>query len=234
LDVVSRLKVESYPSLGRKNPPAEDYYLVLRWAFLAYGLPQRLSFDHGTVFYDPTTPSPFPTRLHLWLLALGVEVRFTRVRCPTDHALIERTHQTMTLQALQGQTWVNQTALWAGLDARRAVLNTQLPVQALGDQPPLQAYPEAIHSGRPYRPEWEEDLLNLERVWTYLAQGRWFRQGQRAGTFYLGAIAMRWATRARDAPSRSRVIRCSSSSSVSPRGASRRSACPCRASPRPP
>ena len=186
LDVVSRLKLESYPSLGSKNPPAEDYYLVLRRAFLTYGLPQRLSFDHGTVFYDPTTPSPFPTRLHLWLLALGVEVRFTRVRCPTDHALIERTHQTMTLQALQGQTWVNQTALWAGLDARRAVLNTQLPVQALGDQPPLQAYPGAVHSGRPYRPEWEEDLLNLERVWTYLAQGRWFRQGQRAGTFYLG------------------------------------------------
>jgi hypothetical protein len=34
------------------------------------------------------------------------------------------------------------------------------------------------------------------RVWTYLAQGRWFRQGQRAGTFYLGGSAMRWATRA--------------------------------------
>ena len=45
-----------------------------------------LTLDHGTVFYDNTTPSPYPTRLHLWLLALGMQVRFTRKRCPTDGA----------------------------------------------------------------------------------------------------------------------------------------------------
>src|SRR5260221_3922121 len=50
------------------------------------GLPRRITFDHGTVFYDTTSPSPFPTRLHLWLLALGIDVCFTRKRCPTDHA----------------------------------------------------------------------------------------------------------------------------------------------------
>jgi hypothetical protein len=41
-----------------------------------------LTLDHGTVFYDNTTPSPFPTTLHLWLLALGVQVRFTRHPMP--------------------------------------------------------------------------------------------------------------------------------------------------------
>jgi hypothetical protein len=61
-------------------------------AFLTYGLPQVLTLDHGTVFYDHITPSPFPTRLHMWLLTLGVQVRFTRKRCPIDHAIIERTH----------------------------------------------------------------------------------------------------------------------------------------------
>lgn len=65
---------------------------------------------HGTVFYDNTSRSPFPTRLHLRLLALEIDVSFTRKRCPTDHA-IERTHQTMTLQALLGQAWPSQTAL---------------------------------------------------------------------------------------------------------------------------
>src|SRR5260370_8937789 len=45
----------------------------------------------------------------LWLLfemywALGIQLRFTRKRCPTDHAIIERTHQTMTPQALLGHT----------------------------------------------------------------------------------------------------------------------------------
>ena len=32
-----------------------------------------------------------------------------------------RTHQTMTLQALLGQRWSDQPALWAGLDARRTM-----------------------------------------------------------------------------------------------------------------
>jgi hypothetical protein len=40
---------------------------------------------------------------------------------------------------------------------------------------PLQAYPNASHSGRHYRPEWEAGLLDLNRVYHYLASCRWFR-----------------------------------------------------------
>jgi hypothetical protein len=153
VDVVSRLKAESYPSLETTNPALPDYQLALRRAFLTYGLPETLTLDHGTVFYDNTTPSPFPTRLHLWLLVLGVQVRFTRKRCPTDHAIIERTHQTMTAQALLGQAYPSHSALWAGLDERRDVLNRHLPSRLLSHKPPLEAYPQAMHSGRSYRPE---------------------------------------------------------------------------------
>jgi transposase InsO family protein len=103
IDVVSRLKIESYPCLDTRNPPLEAYHLTLRRAFLTFGLPRCLSFDRGTVFFDNTTTSPYPTRLHLWLVGLGIDVRFIRARRPTDHAKIERTHQTMTLQALLGQ-----------------------------------------------------------------------------------------------------------------------------------
>jgi transposase InsO family protein len=186
IDVVSRLKVESYPCLDTTNPPLEAYQLMLRRAFLTTGLPRRISFDHGTVFYDNTSPSPFPTRLHLWLLALGVEVCFTRKRCPTDHAKIERTHQTMTLQALLGQHWPDQTALWAGLDARRAMLNQHIPSRVLQGQAPLQAYPEAAHSGRSYRPEWEEEMLDVQRVFQYLANCRWFRRVKSNGRIAIG------------------------------------------------
>src|SRR5947199_2563671 len=187
VDVTRRLKAESYPSLETTNPALPDYQLTLRRAFLTYGLPETLTLDHGTVFYDNTTPSPFPTRLHLWLLALGVQVRFTRKRCPTDHAIIERTHQTMTAQALLGQTYPSHAALWAGLDERRQVLNHHLPSRALAHQTPLEAYPRAIHSERSYRPEWEEELLSLEKVCTYLAQGRWFRSVRSNGYFGLGS-----------------------------------------------
>jgi transposase InsO family protein len=159
---------------------------MLRRAFLTTGLPRRITFDHGTVFYDNTSPSPFPTRLHLWLLALGIDVCFTRKRCPTDHAKIERTHQTMTLQALLGQHWQDPAALWAGLDARRAMLNQHIPSGVLQGQAPLQAYPEAAHSGRSYRPEWEDEMLDLARVFAYLATCRWFRRIRANGRLDLG------------------------------------------------
>jgi putative transposase len=187
VDVMSRVKAESYPSLETTNPALPDYQLTLRRAFLTYGLPHVLTLDHGTVFYDNTTPSPFPTKLHLWLLALGIQVRFTRKRCPTDHAIIERTHQTMTAQALLGQSYLSHADWWAGLDERREVLNQHLPSRVLSHKAPLEAYPQAIHSGRMDRPEWEEDLLCLENVWTYLQQGRWFRSGRSNGVFYLGS-----------------------------------------------
>jgi hypothetical protein len=147
-----------------------------------------LTLDHGSVFYDNTTPSPFPTKLQLWLLALGVHVRFTRKRCPTDHAMIERTHQTLTAQALLGQTYTSPADLWAGLDERREVLNEYLPSRALSHKAPLQAYPHAIHSGRMYQPEWEEDVLCLQNVWSYLQQGRWGLRSRSNGAFALGGF----------------------------------------------
>jgi hypothetical protein len=99
-------------------------------------------------------------------------VRFTRKRYPTDHAIIERTHQTMTAQALLGRTYPSSSVFWASLDLCREVLNHHLPSSALAHKAPLEAYSHAIHSGRSYRPEWEEELLSLEKVCSYLAQGR--------------------------------------------------------------
>jgi hypothetical protein len=188
LDVVSRVKVESYPCLHTTNPPLETYQLTLRRAFLTPGLPRGISFDHGTVFFDNTTTSPFPTRLHLWLLALGVAVRFTRIRRPTDHAKIERMHQTMTLQALLGQDWADSVQLWQGFDARRKRLNQDIPSRVLDGQARLQASPNATHSGRDYRPAWEANLLDLNRVYQYLARGRWFRLVKADSCLALGGI----------------------------------------------
>ena len=186
LDVVSRLKVGSYPQLWSAGLTWQDYQLAFRWAFLHYGLPKQVSLDHDSVFFDNTSLSPYPSRLHLWLVALGVEVIFIEKPPPLQHALIERTHQIMSAQALTGQSWPQPQALWAELDRRREFLNQVYPSRALHYQAPLQAYPTASHSGRAYRPEWEADLLDLERIKTFLAQGRWFRETNRYGEFFLG------------------------------------------------
>jgi hypothetical protein len=63
------------------------------------------------------------------------------------------------------------------------------PCSTLDNQPPLVAFPEAHHSGRSYRPEWEASLMNLQHVYDYLAQGRWFRRSTEFGQFYVGGYS---------------------------------------------
>jgi transposase InsO family protein len=185
-DVFSTLKVDSYPCMHKSKPSTLDYQLVLRRAFLKYGLPEHFALDHDSVYYDNTSASPYPTSFHLWLIGLGVEVTFGRQGQPTDQATVERSHQTLTGQALVGQTLTDDAAIQAALNDRLEFLAYRYPSRTLAGQPPLVAYPEAIHSGRPYRPEWELNLLDMQRVYRYLAQGRWFRQVSPQGQFSLG------------------------------------------------
>lgn len=185
-DLFSRLKVDSFPCLDTSHPNTLDYQLVIRRAFLRYGLPEGVSLDHDSVFYDNASASPYPTTLHLWLIALGVDVRFIKQKPPAEHSVIERAHQTMNQQAVTGQAFADGSALQQSLSDRLNFLNLRFPSHSLGGQPPLVACPEAQHSGRPYRLEWEEDMLDMSRVHDYLAQGRWFRRTSSQGQFSLG------------------------------------------------
>ena len=187
VDHFSRLKVDSFPCLNRSHPHTLDYQLALRRGFLHYGLPERISLDRDSVFHDPTCASPYPTRLHLWLVALGIEVRFIEKPPPQEHSVIERSHQTVTHQAITGQVFADALAFQQQLSQRLEFLNARFPCRSLDGQAPLQAYPQARHSGRPYRPEWEAALLDMQRVYDYLAQGRWFRRTSPKGQFFLGA-----------------------------------------------
>ncbi len=186
VDVVSRLKVESTPCWQVSHPSRLDYQMALRRGFLRHGLPQRVTLDHDTVFYDNASASPFPTLLHLWLIGLGVEVSFIEHPPPRDHSRVERTHQTVERQALCGEPWADPAEVWQSLNERREFLNSRYPCRSLGRQSPLTAFPEARHSGRPYRLEWEEEMLDMRRVWEYLAQGRWVRRVSSQGQMVLG------------------------------------------------
>jgi transposase len=185
-DLFSRMKVDSFPCLNTSHPNTRDYQLVLRRAFLNRGLPERVSLDHDSVFYDNASASPYPTTLHLWLIALGVDVYFIKQKPPAEHSVIERAHQTINQQAVVGQVFADGSALQQSLDDRLDFLNSRFPSRSLDGQPPLVAHPEAQHSGQPFRPEWEEDILDMQRVYDYLAQGRWFRRTSTQGQFSLG------------------------------------------------
>ena len=133
-----------------------------------------------------TTPSPFPSLLHLWLIGMGVEVRFLEHRPPREHAFIERSHQIIHRQALQGQS-ASPASLQPYLDQRLEFLNQHYPSRSLHGQAPLSAYPQACHSGREYRPEWEEDMLDMSKVYAYLSKQAWFRQTSDKGQLLLGS-----------------------------------------------
>lgn len=186
-DLYSRLKVDSFPCLGTSHPSTPDYQLVLRRAFVRRGMPERISLDHDSVFYDNTCASPYPATLHLWLIALGIGVRFIEKPPPAEHSVIERTQQTIDQQAIVGRAFADGAAIQKRLTDRLDFLNYRFPSRALGGQPPLVAYPEAQHSGRPYRLEWEATMLDMQRVYDYLAKVRWFRRTSSQGQFSLGS-----------------------------------------------
>ena len=177
VDVYSTMKIACQAVIvsGRHSKAkADDHQLALRWGFLRAGLPDRLAVDHDSAYYD-RSPAPFPTRLHLWLIALGIGLAFGRFGRATDQATVERMHPAMTRQSVCGQTFSNLWALQSRLDQDLDFVNYHLPSRSLGNRPPLVAYPEATQPRRWYRPEGEEHLLDMERVYEYLAQGRWFR-----------------------------------------------------------
>jgi len=200
-DCFSRTRLLSYPCLlGEKrvcrHANTADYQVALRLAFTHWGRPSSLQVDHESVFFDNKTKSPLPTILHLWLRALGIQLTFSRVRRPTDQAITERSHQIWAAQVLEGQRFADWPMLYESLQERRDSLNYHLPCTSLNQQPPLVAYPQAKHSGRTYRPEYEADLLDLQLVYEYLAQGRWFRRVATNGTVSLGGhiyyIGTKW------------------------------------------
>lgn len=190
-DRFSHVRLLSYPVVlgaqrAERHLATEDYQLALRLAFTDWGLPDRLAVDHESIFCDNDSLSPFPTRFHLWLLALGIELTFGRVRQPTDQGLTERSHQLWADQVLAGQAFAGWPALVSALRERRTFLNEALPCRTLGEVPPLVAHPAARVPRRRYRAEHEAALLDLRRVWEYLAAARWFRRVAKNHTISLG------------------------------------------------
>jgi len=186
LDVVSHTSIDSHACLHMCHSPLQEYQRVLRRAFIRYGMPEQISLDHDSAFYDNKSASPFPSVIHLWLIGLGVQVRFIHKRPPIEHSRIERHHQTIARQSFEGQTFADVAALQRSLQARMLFLNLEYPTRTLDGQPPFQAFPQARHSGRIYAPASEEQILDMQRVYDYLESGRWFRQVCSAGTFTLG------------------------------------------------
>jgi hypothetical protein len=144
---------------------------VLREAFTEWQtLPDGVQTDNELGLAGGPN-DPYPGRLTLWLVGLGIKHRFTRPGCPTDQPHIERNHRTLDDFALNKEALTDLEHLQQALDRERHMYNHQFPSRAsdCAGQPPLVAHPELLTRRRYFQPELELVLFDLQRVYDYLA-----------------------------------------------------------------
>jgi transposase InsO family protein len=160
---------------------------VLRTAFAQWGCPLEIQSDHEDVYVGAAT-SDFPSRFTLWLIGLNIQHVTSRSHRPTDQAQVERGHRTLGDMTWKDELFAQVMALQAALDDRQQRYNTELPVKAADcdGHPPLSVHPTARFSGRPFHPELEWVLFDLNRVDAFLAQQVWIRHVGEQGQVGIG------------------------------------------------
>ncbi len=173
---------------GARKLTLPEVQRVLRAAFAQWGCPLEIQTDHDDVYVGAAT-SDFPSRFTLWLRGLNIQHVTSRSHRPTDQAQVERGHRTLSDMTWKDETFAQVTDLQAALEDRRQRYNTELPVTAAdcNGQPPLTVHPLARFSGRPFQPELEGELFDLNRVDTFLAQQIWIRHVGEQGQLGVGA-----------------------------------------------
>jgi len=161
-----------------------------RIAFTEWGLPEAIQTDRDTIYVD-RRKSPFPNRIVfppmkrmvLWWVGLGIEHRLLPSRRPQRKGTGERSHRTLKERTLENQEFESAAELQKRVNADWHELNHESPWRAKGchGQPPLVAHPELLTTKRPYRPEGELALFDLQRGHAHLAEFTWTRTCTSAG-----------------------------------------------------
>jgi hypothetical protein len=171
-----------------RDPRMEDARSALRACFARWQtLPDEIQSDSDKILVGNHHDS-FPTVFTLWLKGLGVEHLVTRPAQPTDNAEVERCHRTVNDYAIVGHEKASVAELQHILDRAVDELNFELSSRADGcrGQPPVKAHPGLLQPRRPFRPEHELALFDLNRVDTYLAGFTWQRKVGKTGQTEVG------------------------------------------------
>jgi hypothetical protein len=107
-----------------------------------------------------------PTDLELWLLGMGVRVDPNPPRRPQDNGVVERSQGT---GKRWGEPWTcdSPEELQRRLKEMDEIQRQDYP--SVAGQSRCEAFPQLVHSGRPYTREWEEAHWSLALVAANLA-----------------------------------------------------------------
>lgn len=176
------------PNKQAKHVKMEDVRTTLRNCFAQWGtIPDEVQTDGETTLVS-SKKGAFPSIFTLWLAGLGIEHRVIRAGRPTDNAEVERCHRTLNEYAIIGNEDQDIDHLQAILDQSVYELNYQLPSHAKGckGKTPIAAHPELLKPRRPYHPEQELILFDLDHVDAFLASFTWKRKVGKTGQIALG------------------------------------------------
>jgi hypothetical protein len=188
-DRETKIFIMSYPccvSSANNLPKTIDYQWALRLSFMEWGMPMYLQTDHGSVFFDNKSSSPYPTTLYLWLLGLGIDILFTPVGKPQKQGLVERSHRTLDAQLTPGIVLNTLDELFNFYQNRRQRLNEHISASATNNLPPLVNRPDACMPLKTYQPSKEAEIFDKTRIQSYLQDQTWFRLVAANKTFSMG------------------------------------------------
>jgi hypothetical protein len=165
---------------GASGVPEDDLFDALRRRMAQWGKPTMLSVD-GALRFLGQPQRTFPSRLELLCAGWGIVVHQIRPGRPTDHGSVERTHQILDAVVI-GPPYPDPAALQTALDDHLTALNERFPSRAKNcrGQPPLVAFPQGRHSGRPFAPAQEWATFDLLAVDRFLAGWTWYRRAYKA------------------------------------------------------
>ena len=174
--VMHRVHAEPERAREMARLTSETAFQDCRIAFTQWGMLEAIQTDRDTIYVD-SGQSPFPNRIVLWWVGLGIEHRLIPRRTPKRNGTVERSHRTLKERTLEHQKFESAEGLQMQVDADWHELNHECPSRARGckGKPPLVAHPELLTSHQPYQPEGELELFDLKRLDAYLSDFTWTR-----------------------------------------------------------
>jgi transposase InsO family protein len=122
----------------------------LERTFQAVGLPEAMLVDHGTPWWNQSSPWGL-TELTIWILRQGVRLLYSGYRHPQTQGKVERMHGSLQ-RAIRRRQADPTDQQW--LDAFRDEYNHLRPHQAIGMQTPALRWHASPRCYQPSPPEW--------------------------------------------------------------------------------
>jgi transposase InsO family protein len=167
----------------RQGLTFRDIQADLRAAFTQWGRPQQLRMDRDPLWVG-STRMEWPGTVLLWLVGLGIQPIVNPPGKPTDNAQIERLNRTWNQHVYRGQETLDPQALQQATDQAWQDRRQALPSnnRHCRRRPPLVAFPELLTAERPFHPDLETKVFEMERVYAYLSEWQWERKVDKTGS----------------------------------------------------